>query len=45
MLKASAPPFGEIFIGQSEHGAGLGHDTLPDQGNATDASLARSTFV
>lgn len=44
-VEAELPPFGQVVVGQGGHGADLGHDTLPGQGNATATSLVRSTFV
>ena len=44
-VEAELSPFSQVILGQGDHGADLGHDTLPGQGNATEASLVRSTFV
>ncbi len=44
-IEAELSPFGQVIIGQGGHGADLGHETLPGQGNATEVSLVRSTFV
>ena len=37
--------FGQIILGQREHGARAGHCALPGQGRATAARLVRSTFA
>ncbi len=44
-IKTKKAALGEVIAGQRDHSTTLDHDALPGQGNATEASLLKSTLV